>query len=176
MSEFVVIGVTPTCPYGLGACAVGAREALQRIDGVALVSSQPDRYNCTFEAVTKDGRLPDVARWKEQMAAVVGEAFIFRGVEISVSGSVAVRGEQLDVSVESVEQPIRLSPFENKLQWNFRKSAPRQPEPAERDAYEQLKQAAIAAPSARFEIIGPIHTEGDVPILEVREFFQSRDQ
>ena len=39
----VVVGITPTCPYGLVACWAGAYDAVMRIEGVESV----DHSRCT---------------------------------------------------------------------------------------------------------------------------------
>jgi hypothetical protein len=178
MSEVVVIGVTPTCPYGIGACAVGAREALQRMDGVGMVSMHPDRYNSTFDAVFEGGRLPDLERWEEQFRSVVGDAFVLRGVEVTVNGSVVEQNGRYMIRVEGLDQPLKLAPLKNKLQWNFRKSASREPEPAEAEAYEQLIAGlAKRAPTAgKVEIVGPLRSVDESPVIEVREYFISENK
>lgn len=177
VSQDIVVGITPTCPYGLGACAVGAREGLKRLDGVQLVAHMPDKYNSTFDIRLDGSDLPDINRWKEQLREVVGEAFVFRGVEITIAGTVVDRSGTLLLEVQGLKKPITLAPLENKLQWNFRKSSPRQPEPNEADAYAQLAaQCRVAtATGAKHEITGPLHSTAQGAVVEVREFFLSKD-
>lgn len=177
VSPIVVVGVTPTCPYGIAACAPGAREGLGRLKGVRLVAQNPDRYNCTFDVQHEGRGLPDMEGWREQFKAVVGEAFIFRGVEITVSGTVTERSGTLALVADGLKQPLPLGPLEHKLQWNFRKNAPRQPEPDERDAYKHLvsKHREARPAPLTIEATGPLHLTDNRPILEVREFFMSTD-
>jgi galactose oxidase len=176
VSKTVVVGVTPTCPYGLGACAAGAREGLKRLEGVRLVANAADTYNCTFEVRLESESLPDLDRWRHQFKEVVGEAFVFRGVEITVTGTVAEQDGVVILDVKGLRPPIALAPLEHKLQWHFRKRTARQPEPAEADAYRHLRaDAGKAGSAAKFEITGPLRTAAHGAVLEVRDYFLSKD-
>jgi hypothetical protein len=170
----VDVGVTPTCPYGIGACWGGAYEALGRLDGVKSVAATPDAYNCTARVVLKQaGALPDVDRWAGQFKSMVGNVYAFRGVEITAEGTVEVDGDTLALRVPGLAQPLPLAPLRDKLQWNFKKSSARQPEPDERDAHAQLaarKKAARVGP-LRAQVTGPLKKSGSGYALEVREFF-----
>jgi hypothetical protein len=169
----VVVGITPTCPYGLGACWAGAYEALSRLDRVESVATVPDNYNCTATVRLTKKNLPDPDRWASQFKSAVGEAYVFRGVELTVVGSVVRKDKHLVLQAPGVEQPITLAPLRNKLQWNFRKAAARQPEPDEKEGYDQLeaKVKGAKAETLRVQVSGPLQkTEGGVG-LEVREFF-----
>jgi hypothetical protein len=167
----IVVGVTPTCPYGILACSGAAHEALGKLDGVESVTSVPDGYNCTFDVEMERAELPRIHRWNEQFKAVVGEVFVFRGIEITVNGRLAWDGEQLMLHVPGLVAPIGLAPLKHKLQWNFRKQAPRQPEPAEQVAFQQLTTHAPKEDQPFVQITGPLLLEGTVPAVEVREYF-----
>jgi galactose oxidase len=172
----VVVGVTPTCPYGISACWPGAREGLGRLSGVESVAEAPDSYNCTGVVRLKHGRLPDIDKWPKQFAAVVGEVFIFRGVEVTARGTVEGKGDKLLLRVPGVKEPIPLAPLRNKLQWNFRKGAARQPEPDERRAWKGLAAGKRKAKAGTFqvEVTGPLRRSGKKLVLEVREYFPER--
>jgi len=177
VSQDIVVGITPTCPYGLAACAVGAREALKRLEGVRLVADVPDKYNCTFDARLEVADLPDIELWKKQFKEVVGEAFVFRGIEVTIRGTVVDRSGTLVLEAEEPKKPITFAPLENKLQWNFRKTSSRQPEPKEADAHRQLAAECREAPArrAKFEITGPLRSSEQAYVIEVREYFSSKD-
>jgi galactose oxidase len=177
VSQDIVVGITPTCPYGLGACAVGAREGLKRLESVRLVADTPDKYNCTFDVRLEVAELPDIERWKKQLKEVVGEAFVFRGIEVTIMGTVVDRSGTLVLEAEEPKKPITFAPLENKLQWNFRKTSSRQPEPKEADAYRQLAAECREAPAqrAKFEITGPLRSTAQAHVIEVREYFPSKD-
>lgn len=168
----ITVGVTPTCPYGILACAGAAHEALGTLEGVESVTTVPDSYNCTFEVEMKTAGLPHSDRWKDQFKAVVGEVFVFRGVEITVDGKLSRQGDQLVLHVPGLETPIRVTTLEHKLQWNFRKQAFRQPEPAESTACQQLTAEASKNDAMFVQIVGPFRFEKDIPVIEVREYFR----
>jgi hypothetical protein len=83
-----------------------------------------------------------------------------------VEGGIAVR-------VPGIDQTIALRPLEHKLQWNARKGAARQPEPDERDAYEQLASQlkALKGAALKAKVTGPLRKADGLYTLEVREFF-----
>jgi len=168
----VVVGVTPTCAYGLKACWAGAHEALGRIEGVQSVSTTPDAYNCTATIRLKPETLPDPDRWAATFKKMVDKAYVFRGVELTVDGTVERVGGALALRVPGVPQPIALVPLGHKLQWNFKKAATRQPEPDERDAMAHLafKAKDIADAPFKVQVTGPFKHTDDGYSLEVREF------
>lgn len=171
LSPIAVIGVTPTCPYGIKGCAAAAIEGLSKLEGVKSVSPHPDAYNSTLDVELTGDALPPVAKWPEQLKAVVGEIFVFRGVELTVEGRLIKRDGMLSVEVEGFTSPIYLEPLEHKLQWNFRKRAARQPEPDELAAYRQLAAQADDQGSVKVQVTGPLQLKDGIGILEIREFF-----
>jgi len=168
----VVVGVTPTCPYGISACWSGAYAALGGLKGVEAVAKSPDTYNCTAQVLLKNDGLPDPAAWSGQFKSAAGEVYGFRGVEVTVEGTLEGEDENLALRVPGVQQPIRLSPLRDKLQWNFKKAAARQPEPDERDALAQLalKKKDAKGGLYKVEVTGPLKNAGEGYVLEVREF------
>lgn len=168
----VSVGVTPSCPYGISACWGGAFDALKRLDNIAWVSSAPDPYNCTAQVRLKESKQPDPTHWAEQFQAVVGENHRFRGVEITIRGTVHKRKDNLVLESPGMP-PLPLVPLEHKLQWNFRKAAPRQPEPDEQAAHKQLtKLVRKNGETTTVEVTGPLRPTEQGLALEVREFFQ----
>jgi hypothetical protein len=171
----VVVGVTPTCPYGIKACWAGAYHALGRIDGVESVSTTPDAYNCTASIRLKPRAVPDPARWAKEFKTIVDKAYVFRGVEVTAEGAVEKAGDGLIMRVPGFPEPIELTPLRHKLQWNFKKRAARQPEPDERDAMAQLALESKDSRKSMFkvQVTGPFtHTDHGYS-LEVREFTPS---
>jgi galactose oxidase len=169
----VVVGVTPSCPYGIGACWAGAYEALGRLDGVKSVARTPDAYNCTAIVYLKTAGLPDVDQWTEQFKATVGRLYVFRGVEATVEGSVEQKEDGLVMRIPGLEQPVALLPLQHKLQWNFKRASARQPEPDEQAAFNELltKQRAAKHSEFRVQVTGPLRKTDKGTVLEVREFF-----
>jgi galactose oxidase len=64
----VTIGLTSTCPYGLGACWGGAYEALKKLSGVAAVQPIPNAEDSTADVYPDNHGLPDLDLWPEQFA------------------------------------------------------------------------------------------------------------
>ena len=169
----IVVGVTPHCPYGFPGCWAGAKEALETLDDVLIVASTPDRFNCMAQVSLKHAGLPDLVKWPKQFNSAVGQAHTFRGVEVTVMASVVKKDGQLILKTPGLSQEITLEPLQNKLQWNFKKNAPRQPEPDERKAYEELtaKKNQAKGDDFQVEITGPIRQTDQGIVMEVREFF-----
>jgi galactose oxidase len=169
----VIVGITPSCPYGIGACWSGAYEALGTLGGIKSVSEAPDAYNCTARVYLKESALPEVSLWAEQFKSRVGRIYEFRGAEVTVLGTLETRGDGVLMRVPGVAEPIPLEPLRAKLQWNFRKARARQPEPDEKDAYQQLVQKKNTAGSEAFkvQVTGPLEKTGAGFSIQVREFF-----
>src|SRR5439155_23152 len=56
----VVVGITPSCPYGIGACWGGAYEALNHLHGVEAVRPIPNTEDSTAYLYLKHAGLPDL--------------------------------------------------------------------------------------------------------------------
>jgi galactose oxidase len=170
----VTVGVTHTCPHGINACWSGAKEAIRDLDGVAAVG-EPDAYNCTAILLLKDSallKLPDPAAWGERFQKSVGKAFVFRGVEATLQGTVKAEDKALMLSVPTIPKPIPLAKLRNKLQWNAGKKKARQPEPDEAEAFETLLAYTLKRGQAvALTVTGPILPRTDGATLEVREYF-----
>ncbi len=59
-----------------------------RMECVESVDKTPNAYNCTASVHLKDNSLPDPDKWAEQFKKTVDQAYGFRGVEVSISGTV----------------------------------------------------------------------------------------
>jgi hypothetical protein len=172
----VVVGITTTCPYENaieGGCWSGAYHALLQLDGVKSVDKAANGYNCTARVyLSKDG-LPDPDKWAAQFKKSVDQAYTFRGVEITASGTVSGDGNGLVLRIEGIEGPIALRALEHKLQWNSKKATARQPEPDEREAHNQLASRIKDAKGTdlKVKVTGPLLKTDTGYALEVREFF-----
>ena len=80
---------------------------------------------------------------------------------------------KLILKTPGLKQDLTLAPLQNKLQWNFKKNAARQPEPDERKAYKKLaaKKKKAKGEDFQVEITGPLRQTDQGLVLEVREFF-----
>jgi galactose oxidase len=170
----ITVGITPTCPYGIAACWPSAAHAVAQLDTVQKVATIPDAYNCTAQVWLKQGAgLPDLKKWQEHFEKMVGKSYVFRGIEVTLSGTIERNEGTLYLRSQALNQPIPLSPLKDKLQWNFLKQRARGPEDEERTAYQQLETASKDAKHKPLEVCvtGPIHASEGSTVLEVREFF-----
>lgn len=172
----VVVGITTACPYENAIesnCWSSAYRALRRLEGVKSVDEFANGYNCTARVYLKDNAIPDPDLWVSQFKEAIGQAHVFRGVELTVEGTVAGGEGGITLRVPGIDHRIPLRPLEHKLQWNARKGAARQPEPDERDAYEQLASQvkALTAAGLKANVTGPLRKADGLYTLEVREFF-----
>src|SRR5207342_521182 len=84
----VTVGLTAQCPYGLAACWGGAYEALATLDGVAVVAPDADAADSTAQVYLRGDGLPDLDAWPAQLARSANGSYTFRGVELTVDGTV----------------------------------------------------------------------------------------
>jgi len=142
----VVVGVTGTCPYGIGACWGGADEALRHLEGVRGVDPYPDPATSTAVVHLEDGRLPRLDRWEKQFAASANGSYLLRGVEVQLSGVVRTDNGSLVIDSGRPRPPVRLAPLgsADKVQWNLEAGIPAAATDAESAAYEQLADGKIA--------------------------------
>jgi hypothetical protein len=176
----VVVGITTTCPYENaieGSCWSGAYWALRDLDGIKSVEKSANGYNCTARVFLKSHALPDPEKWASQFKAKIDQAYIFRGVEVTAVGSVASVDRGLVFHLPGVDKAIVLRPLEHKLQWNSKKGSARQPEPDERDSYQQLASKMKGAKDGRLKVTvtGPLLNSDEGCTLEVREFFSQAE-
>ena len=108
----LVIGVTPTCPYGLAACWAGAYHALKNLEGVADVGPIPNAEDSTADVYLKSRGLPDLSRWPQQFTQIASGSQKFRGVEVSFDGDVMLSSSQLVLPATADHPIISLSPLD----------------------------------------------------------------
>ena len=171
----VVVGITPSCPEGFMGCWAGAYEALGRLEGVDSVADTPNADSCTASVCLEDNGLPDPAKWASQFKSQMGNVYVFRGVEVTVSGTVEGAAGGLVLRVPGLEQPITLGPLQHKLQWDSKEKAPLKAEPDERQAHKQLaaKVKDAKAEGLKVQVTGPLTKSKQGYVLEVREFILS---
>jgi galactose oxidase len=71
----VKIGITPVCPYGLGACWAGAFEGLQHVTDIDVVRPLPDHDNSVAFVYLKEDILPDLDVWRKELALTGGGTY-----------------------------------------------------------------------------------------------------
>ena len=169
----VKVGITGTCPYGIGACWGGAYEALGRLDGVAFVSPVPNTDDSTAEVFLKDDRLPALDRWEEQFRKIVNGTYEMRGVEVTLRGAITQEGSTLMLASRGQKSPVPLKPLHayEKIQWNYLNRERKPLEPSEAGAYMTLVAAAAAlAPGHEVTVTGVLKRTETGYELHVRSF------
>ncbi|HEV3202542.1 MAG TPA: galactose oxidase-like domain-containing protein [Bryobacteraceae bacterium] len=170
----IVVGVTPTCPYGISACWGGAYEALTHLHGVRLVRPVPNAQDSTAYVYLEHEGLPDLDVWPTQFANIANGTHIFRGVEVTVEGLLEIQeNNTLVMRGNDMRPPLFLEPIEtgDKIQWDATKASAKPLDPIEQDAYVRLlEETKNAGGSLDAIVTGPLKKADQDYILEVRQF------
>jgi hypothetical protein len=169
----VVVGITGTCPYGIGACWGGAYEALGRLEGVDLVSPVPNTADSTAEVFLKDERLPILDQWYEQFRRIVNGTYEMRGVEVTLQGGIEEREGKLFLAGSGQRPAVQLTPLSatDKIQWNHTIRDRKPLEGGEALAYEKLAAASTGLPDGQqVTVTGPLKQTEAGCQLHVRLF------
>jgi hypothetical protein len=169
----VVVGITGTCPYGIGACWGGAYEALRRLQDVDLVSPVPNTDDSTAEVFLKDERLPVFDRWDEQFRRLVNGTYEMRGVEVTLRGVIREREGKVFLEGNRQRPPVQLAPLSatDKIQWNHTIRDRKPLEGGEALAYEKLAAASRDLPDGQqVTVTGPLKQTDAGYLLHVRLF------
>jgi hypothetical protein len=165
----VTVGITGTCPYGIGACWGGAYEALGRLEGVALVGPIPNAEDSTAEVFLKAYRLPPLRAWRQQFQAIVNGSYDMRGVEVTVDGVLERRDGRAWLTAARERIAIELISLGagDKIQWNHTIRQRRPVEPDEAAAFHAL----LASPERQaVTVTGPLTETDEGYRLHVRQF------
>ena len=168
----VVVGLTATCPYGLAACWAGAYTGLRQLSGVETVRPLADAAaSVAFLYLDHDG-LPDLAKWPAQFAHSANGSYVWRGVEVTLTGETIRDDGRLLLAATSARPAIELIPLNqaDKVQLDQENGIPR-PLPAnEATAYADLAvRARAAVPSTIWTITGPLKQTAAGLQLSVRK-------
>ena len=170
----IVVGVTPTCPYGISSCWGGAYLALGKMQGVRLVRPVPNAEDSTGSVYLKHDGLPDLDVWPAQFGHIANGTHIFRGVEMTVEGVLQSHsGDNLIIDGDDMRPPLALQPITaaDKIQWDFTKGAVKPLEPGEQEAYTRLLEEVVkSGGSLNASVTGPLKKSGTAYVLEVRQF------
>ena len=142
------IGLTSKCPYGLGACWGGAYEALVKLTGVSVVRPIANAEGSTADVYLGRDVLPDVDRWADQIAEMANGSYDFRGVEVSVRGSVRAQNGGLGLTGPLIDKPVTLAAVEqvDKVQFDRPTGAAK---PATAEEARSLSEARREMPGCR---------------------------
>jgi galactose oxidase len=170
----VVVGITPTCPYGISACWAGAYEALQHLHGVRVVRPIPNADDSTAYVYLQHAGLPDIEVWPAQFASIANGIHIFRGVEITVDGFIETHdGNSFAMRGNDVRPPLLLQPIQeaDKIQWDAATKSLKPLTPPEQDAFRSLQETVQhRGGSLNATITGPLKKSDQGYVLEVRQF------
>jgi galactose oxidase len=170
----VVVGITPTCPYGISACWAGAYEALRHLRGVRLIRPIPNADDSTAYVYLEHDGLPDIDSWPEQFASIANGVHIFRGVEITVEGVIEIDVDnRLVMPGNDVRPPLRLEAIKqvDKIQWDAATQSLKPLTGLEAKAFEVLlERVRKTVGSVTGTVTGPLKKASGGYVLEVREF------
>jgi len=169
----VVVGITGTCPYGIGACWGGAYEALHHLERVGLVNPIANADDSTAEVFLKDESLPALDRWDERFRSIVDGRYVLRGLEVTLQGVIEERDGQLFLAASGPRPRVLLGPLAaaDKIQWNRAAGVPKPLEEAEALAYERLAAASRdLADGQQVSVTGPLKQTDAGYQLQVRLF------
>jgi galactose oxidase len=170
----VVVGITPTCPYGISACWGGAYEALRHLSGVRLVRPMPNATDSTAYVYLQNDGLPDIAGWPAQFALIANGIYKFRGVEVTIEGPVQANvGSTLSIPGNGARPPLLLQPIKaaDKIQWDLKTGLLKPLDPLEQSAFVRLQDVVRNVPgSLDATVTGPLRQSTDGIVLEVRQF------
>jgi hypothetical protein len=169
----ITVGITPTCPYGISACWGGAHEALQRLDGIDVVRPIPNAEDSTAYVYLKRDGLPDLDLWPDQFAKFANGSYGFRGVEMTLQGSIEEDNGLLTLAADSARPAVVLAPLQvqDKIQWNLETQSVRPVLPQEEIAYRKLSEEMQGStPPVTVRVTGPLKKNENGFFMEVRQF------
>ncbi|MGH3869405.1 MAG: galactose oxidase-like domain-containing protein [Pseudonocardiaceae bacterium] len=172
----VTVGLTAKCPYGLGACWAGAYEALKELHGVAAVRPIANTADSTAEVYLGDEGLPDLDNWPEQFAHRANRSYDFRGVEVTIVGTVRQQNGILQLASPSLDRPVIILPLEQgvKVQWDHQARRVRGAANDELGAYRELarRYQDLSGEMGLTRVTGPLTRANNEWILHIRKFEQ----
>jgi hypothetical protein len=166
----VVVGLTPTCPYGLGACWGGAYEALSRLDRVDVVNPKASLVDSTAEVVLRDASLPPLQRWADEFSSIAGTRYRWRGVEVTLHGTLYRYEGALYLDDGGRGPAVRLAPFgaADSIGWDHRTGRTKPATEPEELAYWRLEGSI--SPGQRLTVTGPLQQTDAGYRLHIRLF------
>jgi galactose oxidase len=115
--------------------------------------------------------LPEVNDWVGTFRAMAKGSYDFRGVEVTVAGTVRLVGPQIILFGPASAWSVALAPLAltEKVQWDWSRKALAEATADELDAYEKLVESVEAAGGQiHVEITGPLRMTSSTRQLHVR--------
>ncbi len=161
------VGITLSCPYGLGTCYPDIRAALARMPGLEWLSQSADAGTWTCRMRMADSKLlrpSDMSAYLQGLRA----GATLRGIEATVAGRVEVQDGQYYLVSRSTWIPLER--YAHPVYWDVPKKRAQAVSPAERGAYARFIDAE--SPGDPVIVTGPLQDPGgdEAPALEVRSF------
>jgi hypothetical protein len=159
----VVVGITPSCPYGIGACWGGAFAALRQLSDVDIVRPLPDTADSIAFVYLRQDTLPDLDAWRDQFAKVANGTYVMRGLEMTISGTVTEHLARLALGGTPTRPELVLAPLQaaDKVQWDFATRTSKPMSDDEVSAFARLSAALAANPAgATVQVTGPLKKSG----------------
>lgn len=157
----VVVGVEPTCPYGISACWGGAFHALKQLSNVAEVAPVPNATDCTAEVYLNNWALPDVSAWAKEFTKFANGSHHFLGAEVTLTGDL-IRKDGVILLLSTPNRPqVVLGSLNHvdKVQFDFNQRRPQPTTVAERAAFIDLAHHLTSNDNklANITVTGPLH-------------------
>ena len=167
----VTVGLTSRCPYGRAACWGGTLQTLKSLDGVEEVKEIANASDSTAELFLQTSGLPNLDVWIRQISRMAGGGYDFRGVEVTLTGTVRPQGDYLILSGPSSTWTVKLDPLSKaaKVQWDWATQAPAAPTAEETVAYQHLADQVKAGGERKAQVTGPLNNDGGECQLAVRQ-------
>jgi hypothetical protein len=174
----IVIGITSTCPYGLGPCWGGAYDALRRINDIAVVRPIPDHTHSLAFVYPHQDILPDIDKWRSEFEKTANQSYHIRGIEMTLTGVVtrkhAGAKEQLVLARAPSGSEVALAPFQesSNIRWDLAAKAISPISNSEAGEYERLFALTADHPAGlTVKATGSLQKHGnDEFSLDLREF------
>lgn len=166
----VAVGLTPSCPYGLGTCWPGAFDALKHLEDVGWVRPVADSAKWTGEVyLRKHNGIPNLKLWRAQFKHLTNGSYTLRGVEVTLSGTIQINKGTARLSLANGERKVLLAPLtkSNKIQWNPPSSREESVSEAEKNSLTELLNVAS---NKLLDITGPLGGSEEEPVIYVRNF------
>ncbi|CZT11928.1 related to galactose oxidase precursor [Rhynchosporium agropyri] len=175
----VVVGLTATCPYGLGPCWGGAYEALNNIKDIKTVLPRPNQINSIAFVYLHEDILPNIDVWRKELRELDGGTYTMRGIEMTLTGVVTEKDRKLTLAGTSTRSDVILNPFktDSKLEWNNVAKVPQPLAPGEAIAYSQLYKKVVSHPEGlMMKVTGRLQMDDNkVHSLDVKSFAEPSD-
>ena len=172
----VIVGLTPTCPYGLGPCWGGAYEALNNIKNIKTVQPRPNQECSVAYVYLHDDVLPNIDVWRKELRAIDSGTYTLRGIEMTLTGVVTNNNGQLILAGTSGRPDVTLTQYQatSKLEWDNVAKVSRPLTQEEASAFSKLYQKVVSQPRGlTLQVTGRLQKgENDKYSLDVKGFVE----